>query len=276
MKTKLFLISTLLLGLLFSTSAQTALPYYSGFDNSAQKSGWTEYKLGVDSDPYEWNFSAFAPYSAPECLEHNYPVGGSQPTDDWFISPEFDFSNGATIDSLRHAYNGFGTPMAGDTVALYLITGSADPATASSWTMIYSFTDSAWSADGVWRKIEDLDIPATSGSCYLAFRYSTTNNWLDVKFDNLRISDKGLGGEEMAVGQPGLELFPNPADKLLTLSWPVDFRATQIEILNLQGQLIWQKEATAQIQVAGLPAGAYLLQVLDSTGKKLSLSFIKK
>ena len=133
MKYNLYLLG--LLCVLFSSEAmaQTPLPYYTGFDNASEKAGWTEYRKG-DNGLYQWKFININPVSAPGVLLHNYPVGGSVPTDDWFVSPPFNFSNGGKLDSIYFSFTGFGVPALIDTVAIYLLQGNADPALATTST----------------------------------------------------------------------------------------------------------------------------------------------
>lgn len=214
MKKLLFLFTVLLT--YTSTQAQTALPYYTGFDDASQKMGWTEYRVG-DMGSYHWNYETFNAYSAPEVLSHYYPVGGTQLTVNWFVSPQFDLSLGGMIDSLRYAFSGFGTVMPDDTVAIYLLEGSQDPQLATSKTLLFDFRDTIYKNDNVWRKLEGISIPAASSNAYIAFKYVTTFNWLDVRFDNLALSGNGIG----TVEKPALakvELFPNPASDYVKLA----------------------------------------------------------
>jgi len=251
--------------------AQTPLPYQSGFDTMGEKMGWTQYEIGVDDDSYLWSYESFMFFSSPECLTHYYPVGGTQQTDDWFVSPLFDFSNGGTIDSLRYAFSGFGTPMAGDTIAIYLLNGSDDPTVATA-TMLYSFTDSTYMNDNVWRKIENVTIPAASGQSYIAFRYTTTVNWLDVRLDNLGISGNGIDLNNLKSNKPDIELFPNPAhDQLqLKISGSLKSSELQINLYNSIGALVLQQEVTDGefISVSHL-SGAFTYKLTDSEQKVL-------
>ena len=134
MKTKILLFLTFL-----TTSFSSNLfsqTYKTGFDNMTEQSGWAQYRVGVIDPFYEWEYSAFEALSNPNCILHNYPVGGTEVTDDWFVSPVFDFSEGGMIDSVWHRFSGFGLPLAGDTIAIYLINGSADPELAASKTCL--------------------------------------------------------------------------------------------------------------------------------------------
>src|SRR4051812_45013574 len=97
---------TLLLSMLGAASQTTTTNYYTAFDNAAQRNGWAQYRSG-DPSAYEFGYVPSA-YSTPTCVYHDYPVGGSQVTIDWFVSPVFDFSAGGKIDSIRVQFGGFG------------------------------------------------------------------------------------------------------------------------------------------------------------------------
>lgn len=257
-----------------SLLAQTPLPYFTGFDNSSQQAGWTEYKLGVNSDPYKWEVGTVSPYSAPNSLVHYYPVGGSQQTDDWYVSPQFDFTLGATIDSLRYAFSGFGTPMAGDTIAIYLLNGSQDPAQAASIDMIYSFTDSTYLNDNTWRKIDPINLLPVSGSSYIAFRYSTTNNWLDVRLDNLAINGENVGLKENKAEQKAVSLYPNPAKGILKIDLKDKTGTDQklsLKLYNTTGKLVMAQDIFDATQlVVDQLHGVFLYEVYDARQNLLS------
>lgn len=249
------------------SQAQTPLPYFTGFDNSAEKAGWTEYKLGVNSDPYKWEYASFSAFSSPNCLRHDYPVGGSQQTDDWFVSPQFDFSSGASIDSLRYAFTGFGTPNAGDTIGIYLLSGSQNPAQASSITMLYSFTDSTYLNDNIWYQMGSLSIPAGSGASYIAFRYTTVVNWLDVRLDNLQISANNVGWPEVRHTKPDVLLYPNPVHGVLNVEikdQTTGHQQFRLELYDMVGTLVMIRDINSedQLEVSGL-RGMYVYQIWD-------------
>lgn len=270
MKNKTF--TLIILGLMMHCSTCWAqnpfpLPYYTGFDNPAEKFGWTEYRLGATNEFYQWEYSTFAPFSAPECLNHNYPVGGTEQTDDWFVSPVFDFSEGATIDSLRYAFSGFGAPMDGDTIGVYLLNGSPDPAVAEVVAMLYSFSDSTYINDNAWRKTEPFDIPPIIGESYIAFRYSTEVNWLDVKFDNLSISEGTTGLDDLALLEAKIKVYPNPSKEFLTLDVSNNLRLDRIVLVNSTGAAVKSFNYTKrQFNITELASGIYFLRLFTSQG----------
>ena len=188
---------TLLLFLFLATYALTNAQYYTGFDSDSEQQGWNQYRFGEESDFYFWSLAQIGAVSDPNHLSHFYPVGGVDPTDNWYVSPMFDFSNGATIDSLYYNFSGFGTPIEGDTIALYVIEGSQDPSLASNQTILYNYTDSTYVNDGQWYYNSNIQIPVGSSTSYIAFRYRTVVNWLDVKFDNLRVDQSIVSVSEI-------------------------------------------------------------------------------
>ena len=247
--------------------SQTALPYFSGFDNVAEKAGWTEYRLGAVG-LNKWSYSMSFAFSDPECLRHGYPVGGTELTDDWFVSPEFDFTAGAMIDSLRYSFTGFGTPMSGDTIGVYLLNGSPDPADATLITMLYSFTDSIYINDGVWRKTVPIDIPATTGQSYLAFRYSTVVNWLDTKIDNVSISGEPVGTNSAVLSNEVILAYPNPSQNYISLKMIDNLSITSLQLVDLQGRVVRNFETDQNIlAIDGLAFGHYVLKIATDRGQ---------
>lgn len=93
------------------------------------------------------------------------------------------------------------------------------------------------------------------------------------------ISESILTGENEILSLP-LELFPNPAQETLTLSG-IEFKPNmKIQILDLQGRLMLEREineagATVyDLDVSGLSTGLYLLN-LEAQGTRTTKKFIK-
>jgi hypothetical protein len=216
--------------------AQVSYPYYNSFDDATAQAEWQEYRKGATANA-GWEYTTFGSYSAPECLIHFYPVGGSQPSVDWFVSPQFDFSIGGSIDSLRYAASGFGFVSPDDTVAICLLLGSRDPDSATV-TILYDFRDTAYMNDNVWRKLENIQIAPTTQEAYIAFKYVTTVNWLDVRFDNVAVSGNGLSQPEQN-GIAETLIFPNPANSYIEIAQHSEI--TQITLYGLDGEKLAEK-----------------------------------
>jgi hypothetical protein len=262
-KQLLLLVTTALI--FTSANAQTPLPYFTGFDNASQQDGWTQQREG-DLGSYQWNYNAFSPYSVPNNLSHNYPVGGTQITDDWFVSPVFDFSNGGKIDSIRHAFSGFGVPGIADTFALYLLIGSQDPSVATTM-LLKDYRDTNYVNDNVWHKTEDVTISSIPGSCYIAFRYKTINNWLDVRLDNIRVSGNATTGVHSSLNDKGILIFPNPVNDYIQIKFTEENLQNEklsLKVFNLLGVLLLERNISENEKIKiDQPAGAYFYQVVN-------------
>lgn len=247
-------------------SAQT---YTTGFDNAGEQAGWTEYRAGVIDPFYEWEYSTFGEHSAPNCLIHNYPVGGTEASDDWFVSPAFDFSQGGTIDTVWHSFSGFGLPIAGDTVAIYVLNGSADPELATSKTLLFFFTDTNYVNDNTWRMKTNIGIPNLPGESFIAFRYKTIVNWLDVKFDDLIITENNITRLDFPVlNNSLLRIFPNPATDFLSIEIAEELTVKGISLFDIAGKEVRRfGESEKMLNLEGLKSGQYVLSI--STGQGL-------
>lgn len=270
-------INCILMGIamLLATSAisQQQFPYYCDFNTESQESEWQEYRLGSTDDLfYTWSFF-------DDELQHNYPVGGTEVTDDWIVSPVFDFSSGATIDSISHAFGGFGTPMEGDTIMIYAITGSSNPELATDITPLALLSDEDYNPDYMWRKRLDINIPAISGESHIAFRYKTINNWLDVQIDDLYISGTTLGINDNKRSELELGIFPNPSSSFIKIA-NTENEFSEISFFDLSGKLVKQSSFTStemKISIMDLPNGSYVIsaKLLDGRTAVQKLSIVR-
>lgn len=249
----------------FSTTsnAQTPLPYYTGFDNATEKAGWTEFRKG-DNGAYKWTFDTNSSVSSPTRLKHDYPVGGSVVTDDWFVSPPFSFIYGGKIDSVYSSFTGFGMPTSDDTIAIYVLRGNPDPALASSKTLILDYK-TAYINDNTWRDTFSIAIPASPSTTFIAFRYKTINNWLDVSFDNLRLKSNAASSIDPAeLNASNYHLYPNPCqDGNLFFSKEINAGAHAIDIrfYSIIGQEVCRLKPAGTSFKINLKNGIYLYSV---------------
>ena len=266
MKNTFLLLAILLITL--NSSELFAQTYKTGFDNSTEQEGWVEFRVGANDMFYEWEYSSFNAYSAPNCISHNYPVGGSEVSDDWFVSPVFDFSEGGKIDSVWHNFAGFGLPMDGDTVAIYVLNGSADPDLATSKTMLYNYVDTNYANDNTWTLDTNISIPNLSGQSYIAFRYKTIVNWLDVKFDDIVITQNiSTSVVPMNLDQSLVQIFPNPAIDFVSLKYSDDLSVNNISIVDMTGKKVrFFSKNEKTLNLIGLESGLYILRINTDQG----------
>jgi hypothetical protein len=275
MKAIISILSALFL-LLFATDklqAQTALPYFSGFDNATQKNGWQIFRKGA-TGTYNFMYSTIVPYSGTESIYHDYPVGGTTITDDWFVSPGFNLPSGGKLDSIRHHFSGFGTPATEDTLAIYVLTGNADPALATSKVLLHDFRGAKYVNNSTWNQTTNLSIPSSTTPVYIAIRYKTVVNWLTVKFDNIRIRSNAT----TAIHEPGLKtntvnIFPNPAKDVLNIRSNAPVK--EIRIADINGRIVYKKAFNEKVDLSGFGNGIYLLTCITGSGEKVSQTFVK-
>ncbi|MFK7923658.1 MAG: T9SS type A sorting domain-containing protein [Bacteroidia bacterium] len=240
--------------------AQTTLPYYTGFNDSSEQAAWTHYRVGQTTNPsYTWEFSLGE-------LVHYYPVGGSEITDDWMVSPPFDFANGGTIDSLSYRFAGFGLPFGIDTIALYVLTDHPHPDTATSQTIIRLYTDSTYVNDNVMKKDTSIQIPAHAGTSYLAFRYKTTINWLDAFIDDIYIDGSSVSVEEDWLRQ-NVKIYPNPASDFVKIVLDPRVKLNALSITSLTGKSIdLEVNPNNVIDLSKMSPGTYFVRLDTNEG----------
>lgn len=241
---KLNLIITVLI-INVSASAQTPLPYYTGFDEGISTPGWQEFRKGVTIN---WGWLGSEDYiSPPGSLYHIFPDASTASTDttvDWFVSPPFDFSGGAIIDTLYAGiYSVGGPPHPEDFIGLYLLNGSPDPSLATTVALLVDFTLFPNGIGGGWNYTTNILIPPTAGASYIAFKYIATNNNFQAGFDNLYISALSTGIKSVTA-EAELDVYPNPAANHLTIDLGSQNEKVQVTIADLNGKVIYSAIAT--------------------------------
>lgn len=253
-----FCLSTLFASSLFS---QSTTSFSTGFDTQAEQDAWSVYRKG-DLSSYSWSYTNIGAYSAPSCVYHDYPVGGTNLTDDWFVSPAFSMNHGGEVDSIRHQFSGFGVPGAGDTVALYLLVGSPDPDLASEKIRLFDFRGTDYTGDGLWRTQAGISIPPTSGTCYLAIRYSTIVNWLSVRFDNIAFHSTQFAGIPETTTET-IRLFPNPSNGNIQVLQAKE-EPLKLEVYDLTGKKVWTSSKSDISYELPLETGTYICHILKN------------
>lgn len=252
--------------------AQTELPYFSDFESEQVEENWVQFQLGPEASGYTWNLSNIG------TLDHYYPVGGMEETDDWFVSPAFNFGNGGMIDSISGTFFGFGLPFGIDTVALYLLEGSNNPSMAENKVLLKLFSDSTYMNDMVERTYYDIPIPVTTDTAYIAFRYKTIINWLDVRFDDLQISAVPplLAIDFIETDLLQVEIAPNPSNGIIRIDAPL-MKGTEALIYDIRGALVHQISLNSDIvtlDLSHLNTGLYYLKITGMSECYLVRSFM--
>ena len=251
-----------------SASAQTPLPYYTGFDDSTQTAGWQEFQVGANPGIYGWGYLGTGPIGSPfASLYHpNNTFGPATDTIiDWWVSPQFDFSGGAIIDSMS-ASIGNSNLQPEDFIGLYLLTGSPDPSLATTETLLVNFTLFPNGPGGGFGDTTDILIPPSTGPSYIAFKFIRTNGLFSVIFDDIYISTFTTGISPLFFGKElGVRLYPNPSTNYLTINLGSNNRKVEVNIVDITGKVIYTTIAreTQKIEVntEDFKEGVYVVQI---------------
>ena len=107
----------------------------------------------------------------------------------------------------------------------------------------------------------------TPGMAWCWFRVQEVDNsanFLDVYFS---LFTPGVTGT-VAVEEPSIQVFPNPARDFLVIDHPAA-RTVAARLVDVTGRTVWQADmapqAQTRISVAGWPAGLYFLQMGKQT-----------
>jgi hypothetical protein len=261
-------------------TAQEDLPYYSGFDNAAERAGWQIFRTGENALA-NWSIATVGGFSPTSCISHDYaPSTGATLADDWYVSPGFLIPSGGSLDSLRYFFSGFSVPADDDTIGVFLLTGSPDPSSASAIKTLADFRGDLYQADATYRLLEPIPLPATQEIAYIAIRYrnaQVSSRWLTVRFDNVAIS-----GLATSLTPPAAELitsvFPNPCTDVLDVKHATD--AGTIVMCDHWGRIVLENkimkgQSQTSLPVQHLSSGFYYITV-EQEGKIHSRVFIKE
>lgn len=249
----------------FSLKAQVSLPYFSGFDNATQINGWTEYRK-ADTTHLHWQIF--------NSISHGYaPSTGVRLADNWMVSPSFSIINGGVLDSIRYKFSGFSVPAAGDTIGLYLLNGSQDPALAISSHLLFDFRNSDYITDNTYRIKTNITLPPYSGSSYIAIRYRNSDhssNWLTVVFDNVAISGNGAVGLNEAFDNSNIIIVsPNPTTGRIKID--SDLNIDFIEVYDIKGKIVYSGSYTKELDLSSYSKGIHFIKFQSASG-----TFIKR
>lgn len=260
-------------------AAQEDLPYYSGFDNAAERDGWQIFRTGENALA-NWGIASVGGFSPTSCINHDYaPSSGAIVADDWYVSPGFLLPAGGSLDSVRYFFSGFSVPADDDTIGVFLLTGSQNPSSATSITLLADFRGDLYQADATYRLLDAISLPATQETAYIAIRYrnaQVSSRWLTVRFDNVAVS-----GPTTSLHPPADELiisvYPNPCIDVLIAQ-----HASEAGTLVLrdhlgrpvQGKYIINGQSQTSLPVKHLADGFYYITI-EQGGMISSRAFMK-
>lgn len=105
--------------------------------------------------------------------------------------------------------------------------------------------------------------------------YTTTS---DIGFPDAHFYITVTGTTEMGtveLGSKAISIYPNPATDFINVSLN-NGEAKSIEIVNLAGQNVYSAKAVNNVNVSFLPAGVYVVKVIDAKGITHTTKVVKK
>ena len=107
--------------------------------------------------------------------------------------------------------------------------------------------------------------------------YSYRTDFQDSGLFFFFITEEGLSVGENVVEVRPYAFYPNPTQTELYLQYSPDVTPKQIELYDLQGRLVQtQSKNLESLNMAGLPAGTYMMRVMLEDGKVFSDKVVKE
>src|SRR5690606_33412597 len=150
---------------------------------------------------------------------HDYEVGyeGDDLTEDWVISPNFNFENGAEVSFKLNVYSLTGTPNPEDNIELYLLKSDGE-GSITEITLLTSLKDYC---NGEYDVSDDVTIvvPSTLGNSHIGFKYESVNTWFTVAIDDFTVTSSTASVSPIEELYDKISLYPNPAKEYITISY---------------------------------------------------------
>ncbi len=243
------------------------LPYTSGFDNTQDKTGWTEYRTGNEALS-RWSFNTEISVSAPACLWHDYQVGGLE-TDtliDWYVSPAFKMNIPSSL-TLSIYTAGFSDPT-DDNLELWYSYKSGNPKSGD----FQKFASFSKMGDKYTWADTTIELPFAEDTLFLALKYKTIGSaWVTYGIDNFKVEPITSVEDDNSK----LNVYPNPFTSICFIELPVNIDAYEIKLLDIQGNTVKRFDSISGNKIAldnsDLPKALYILEVKTNSG-----TFVKK
>lgn len=252
-----------------------SLPYSESFESSI--GAWTQ----SSADDINWTRDSGGTPSS-----NTGPSGGSAGS--WYMfveasgngtgypnksailnSPCLDLSAGGSA-SFNFDYHMYGATDMGS-IALEVSDDNG-----VSWTSVWSETGNKGNS---WLSAS-VDLSAyTGGGVQMRFNRVTGSTWqADIAIDNISVTTtnniSGITGESFDL-EAKMSISPNPVRGGMLSINMIGAEPTSYVVYNLVGQVVGQGVYTNQLDVSGLQAGVYMLQVSTETNKFIE-RFVKE
>ncbi|MEE9349438.1 MAG: T9SS type A sorting domain-containing protein [Flavobacteriaceae bacterium] len=231
------------------------------FDGDATPSGGATFLTGPTA-PFSGNAYMF------------YEASGDVTDTASAVSPSFDLSNvtaaAAELTFNLHAYG----------VATGTLVVGASTTAAGPFTPIYTWDGSAHDGQAEAFTAVGVDLTAyIGGDLYIEFSHTGAGGWqgdLAIDLVEIKTCDANAAGIDNNLTIEGLEIYPNPVSKVLSIN--AENNIDRISIFNMLGQEVINSRPhiyNTEINMSNLSAGMYVVRVQIGT-KTGTYRIIKK
>lgn len=249
---------------------------YSASD-AADFNAWTF--VDGDGDGFNW---AVANLPAPliygdvmESFSWDDPSQTALTPDNFAVSPPINCSGQSTVwlNWLDASYAN--ATYSNEKFAVYVVTNTADILLGNVPAPVFETTLSGEGPEA-FRSIDISSVAANEAMVFVVFRHYDCTDQLSLVIDDVSVTtEQGVNVEENAAAA-ALNMFPNPATNVLNVQFSSEIAA--IAVVALDGKVIINEtvnNTSKAINVAELPAGAYLCEVRFADGSIARERFVK-
>lgn len=270
----------------FNAVTSFQLPYSTDFETS--NNDWTSVPASIGSTEWEWGMPAFgttsSTHSGNSCWDVNLTAPYGNVAFAYLLSPYFNYVNTTqsqlsfyTNYSVEYSADGFVVQYSTDDINWTTLGTFNDPL-ATNWynlASVTAFGGPAWTGSSQgWQQVT-YNTSALEGYPLVRYRFLFRSD-VNLSGDGVSIDDisiSGVVGINNNESTATVTIHPNPTNGIIYInaSTPLD----RVQVLNTEGRLVQDftsnKNASFSVDVTELPAGVYLLRLMDkekSTYKK--------
>lgn len=233
----------------------SSFPWTENFDGLTTPNipcGWLVNNVNADANT--WISSTLAANSAPNSLAVSY--NASLPADDWAFTPTLNLTGGQTYQ-LSFAFKAQSATYFEKLKVMY---GTAQ----SSVSMTNVLFDSTFNSTTFATATAQI-IPSITGSYNIGFYAYSDANMYRIYVDDITVD---LSTSINTKSTNVFTIYPNPNNGLFNVTTKVGEKAT-VEVMNLQGQVVYKNSLTASNQVIDLreqAKGVYFVNITSTKG----------
>jgi hypothetical protein len=243
--------------------------------NQADYEAWT--LIDGDGDGFNWAITEFtAPLGAAlESFSWDDPSQTALTPDNFAISPPINCSGQSTVWLNWFDASYANATYSNEKFAVYVVTNTADILLGNVPAPVFETTLSGEGPEA-FRSIDISSVAANEAMVFVVFRHYDCTDQLSLVIDDVSVTtEQGVNVEENAAAA-ALNMFPNPATNVLNVQFSSEIAA--IAVVALDGKVIINEtvnNTSKAINVAELPAGAYLCEVRFADGSIARERFVK-